>query len=97
MAPLIGHNTNLEDFPLMKDIYHEVASQEGIDIVFSDNEILKKYEFKGSYRAITVKPIGLKVLDLSEDELNKDKLKLKFEFSLGRGSYATMLLRELIK
>ncbi|MFX1276158.1 MAG: tRNA pseudouridine(13) synthase TruD [Promethearchaeota archaeon] len=97
VAPLIGYNTKLEDFPLMKDIFQEVASQEKIDINFLDNDILNEYEFKGSYRAITVKPIGLKVIELSDDEFNNDKLKLKIEFSLGRGSYATMLLRELIK
>jgi len=97
IAPLIGYNTNLDEFPLMKDIYHNIAVKEGIELDFLNNEILNKFEFKGSYRAITVKPIGLKIIGLSKDELNDNKMKLKIEFSLVRGCYATMLLRELIK
>ncbi|GAG49518.1 unnamed protein product, partial [marine sediment metagenome] len=30
-------------------------------------------------------------------DLNQDKIKVKIEFSLQKGSYATMLLRELNK
>ena len=97
IAPLIGYNTDLEDFPFMKDIYQDVASEEGIKLDFVNNEILKKYEFKGSYRPITVKPIGLKILEYSKDEFYESKMKLKIEFSLVRGCYATMLLREIIK
>ena len=97
IAPLIGYSTNLEDFPLMKEIYREVSSEEGIKLDFKNNEILKKYEFKGSYRPITMKPIGLKTIEFSKDELDDTKMKLKLEFSLVRGCYATMLLRELIK
>ncbi len=97
IAPLIGYNTELEEFPLMKKIYMDVASEEGIKLDFLSNEILKKYEFKGSYRPIIVKPIGLKIIEFSKDELNDSKMKLKIEFSLVRGCYATMLLRELIK
>lgn len=97
IAPLIGYNTNLEEYPLMKDIFQEVISQEGIKIDFLNNEVLKKFDFKGSYRAITVKPVGVKISEFSDDDLNEKKKKLKIEFSLVRGSYATMLLRELIK
>ena len=44
-----------------------------------------------------VKPIGQKILELEEDDLFPNNMRLKIEFSLQKGSYATILLRELIK
>ena len=64
--------------------------------IFSDNIIMER-EFKGSIRALTVKPTMLKVLKFTDDDLNPGKYKIKIEFSLQRGSYATMLIRELMK
>ena len=55
------------------------------------------YEFKGSFRPIMVKPIGLKNLEYSSDDLFPDRYKMKIEFSLQKGSYATLLLREIVK
>jgi len=46
---------------------------------------------------MNVKPTGLKILELTDDDRNPGKKKVKFEFSLQKGSYATMLLREFIK
>ncbi|MHA2184440.1 MAG: tRNA pseudouridine(13) synthase TruD [Promethearchaeota archaeon] len=37
------------------------------------------------------------MIELADDDLNPQKKKLKIEFSLQKGSYATMLIRELIK
>jgi tRNA pseudouridine13 synthase len=54
-------------------------------------------EFKGSIRALTVKPTLLKILEFKDDDLNPGKYKIKIEFSLQKGSYATMLIRELMK
>jgi len=36
-------------------------------------------------------------LELADDDLNPGKKKIKFEFSLQKGTYATMLIREFIK
>jgi len=58
---------------------------------------LRDHDFKGAFRAITVKPFGLNLLEFTEDNIFQEKFKLKLEFSLQKGSYATMLLRELIK
>jgi tRNA(Glu) U13 pseudouridine synthase TruD len=43
------------------------------------------------------KPMGLNLLEYGNDDEFKKKKKLKLEFSLKKGSYATMLLRELMK
>ena len=46
---------------------------------------------------MVVKPRGLRLLEIKDDEINSSKKKIKIEFSLQKGSYATMLIREFIK
>jgi len=97
VIPLIGYNTNLDDFPLMKSLLLEILDKEQISAEIFNNELLYTYEFKGSFRPIIVKPLGLKILEYTEDDIFQNKNKLKIEFSLQKGSYATLLLREIIK
>jgi tRNA(Glu) U13 pseudouridine synthase TruD len=97
VIPIIGYNTNLNDFPLIKSIFEDIVQQEGINPNIFRNELLYQFEFKGAFRAMTTKPIGLRFIELEEDELFPGNKKLKFEFSLNKGSYATMVIRELIK
>ncbi len=97
VMPLIGYDTNLDDFPLMKSLLLEILDREQISAEIFKNELLYTYEFKGSFRPIIVKPIGLKILEFTEDDIFQNKNKLKIEFSLQKGSYATLLLREIIK
>jgi tRNA pseudouridine13 synthase len=95
--PLIGYNTNLDDFPTIKPFMLEILENEGISAEIFSNKLLQTYEFKGSFRPIVIKPLGLKILDFSEDDVFRNKYKLKIEFSLQKGSYATLLLREIVK
>ena len=97
VIPIIGKLTNLDDFPLMGSIFREIAKKEKINEGFFKSELVDENKFKGSIRAMTVKPWDLKMLELTEDNLNKDRKKIKIEFSLQKGSYATMLIREIIK
>lgn len=97
VAPLVGINANLDEFPLMKTFFDEIIQREGIDISIFNSELFEKYKLKGSFRPICMKPSGLKIIELTKDELHIDKMKLKIEFSLVRGSYATLILRELMK
>ena len=97
IMPIIGNTTKLESFPLMKKLFEETIKTEKFDknilYIKSNTEL----EIKGSIRAITAKPTALKLLEFANDELNPGKMKIKFGFSLQKGSYATMLIRELIK
>jgi tRNA pseudouridine13 synthase len=97
VIPIVGYNTNLSDFPLMSKIFEEVIQREKINYNIFNSELLYQYEFKGSFRAMVIKPIGLKIIEFEEDEYFKGSKKLKIEFSLVKGTYATMLLRELMK
>ncbi|MHA1293456.1 MAG: tRNA pseudouridine(13) synthase TruD [Promethearchaeota archaeon] len=97
IVPIVGYDTNLDEFPLMKNIFEEILKKEKINKNIFKSELLYRYDFKGTFRALTVKPIGLKFIHLKNDDIFPGKKKLKFEFSLPKGSYATMLLRELMK
>ena len=97
VIPIIGKLTNLDDFPLMGSIFREIAKKEKINEDFFKSELVDENKFKGSIRAMTVKPWDLKMLELTEDNLNNERKKIKIEFSLQKGSYATMLIREIIK
>lgn len=96
ILPIIGSVTNLDEFPLMKLFFNEIARYIKIDNIF-DKEVTFETEYKGSIRAMTAKPISLKMLEFANDDFNPGKLKIKLEFSLQKGSYATMLIREIIK
>jgi len=97
VIPLIGYDTNIEEFPLINQLLKELSNEEGIESSIFKNDLLVDYDFKGTFRAMMVKPIGLKLLEFGSDDEFKKKNILKLEFSLKRGSYATMLLRELMK
>ena len=97
VAPLVGLDADLNEFPLMKTLFDEIIEREGIDINIFSSELFDKYKLKGSFRPICMKPSGLKIVELAEDEFHVDKKKLIIEFSLVRGAYATMILRELMK
>ena len=97
VAPLVGYNTDLDDFPYMKTLFLEIIKNDHISLNLFRNKLLEMYEFKGSFRPIIVKPIGLKYLEYSLDDLFPDRYKMKIEFSLQKGSYATLLLREIVK
>ena len=97
VIPLIGYDTNIEKFPLINELLTELLIEENIDSSIFKNQLLVDYDFKGAYRSLTAKPTGLKLLEFGSDNEFKGKNKLKLEFSLKRGSYATMLLRELMK
>jgi len=95
--PLIGYNTNLNEFPSIKSLVLEIMDNEGISSDIFSSKLLETYEFKGSFRPIIIKPLGLKILEYTADDLFQNRYKLKIEFSLQKGSYATLLLREIIK
>lgn len=97
VAPIIGYDTDLDEFPLMKKLFGTFRKEENIDLEIFNSKPLERFNLKGTIRAIQAFPIGLKLLDFDDDERYENKNKVKFEFSLNKGTYATMLIRELVK
>jgi len=97
VAPLIGYDTDLKNFPFFEKLFNDLLEEENFDVSIFNSDYLKKFEFKGAFRAIMNKPSEFQILEIGEDDTFSGKMKMKVKFSLKSGSYATMLLRELMK
>ena len=97
IVPLVGYNTNLDEFPYIKTLFLDIIKNDRISLNLFKNKLLEMYEFKGAFRPIIAKPVGLKILEYSMDDFFPNRYKMKIEFSLQKGSYATLLLREIVK
>ena len=99
LAPVLGYKTNLSDYPIFDEIYKEILNEEQFLLSdFMQNE-RKLYNFEGTHRAIFIRPSNLEVTQafITNKFPNLDPNGIKLEFSLPKGSYATILLNELRK
>ena len=97
IAPLIGYDTDLKRFPFFEQLFIDLLKEEDFNVSIFNSDYLKEFEFKGAFRAIMNKPSGSQILEIGEDDIFSGKMKIKIKFSLKSGSYATMMLRELMK
>jgi len=51
----------------------------------------------GGERKLLLKPKNLKIIEISKDEFNEGKLKATISFTLPSGSYATVILKEIME
>jgi len=99
LAPIIGYKTQLADFPAFKPIYETILKEENFQTSVFHSIFVSEIEFEGTTRPIIQKPSGLTVSQahmIGKPTLF-DPNGLSVEFSLPKGTYATMLIRELIK
>ena len=83
--PLIGYDTELSSGP-EGDIEKKIMEDEEINKKDFNLSSDRRMGSSGDYRIISVLPVDFKII-------GKNKIK----FSLGKGVYATSLLREFIK
>lgn len=94
--PIVGYNTVLKGSPYEKAILN-IMRKDGIGL---ESFKIKEFPYlssKGTYRKCFAKYKKFRILAVEEDELNVDKIKITVKFELGKGSYATSLLREFMK
>jgi len=90
LAPLIGFNYLLEGNTWIDDIYEKILSREGIDIKSFYMRIYPYFKFYVEFR-----PLLLKVRRFRITRMNEREVVLRFR--LDKGSYASIVLREIIK
>ncbi len=73
------------------DIIRQILKQEGIDPHMFKLKHLPEISLEGTYRQASIKPTIEKL------EIDKQNKTVRLAFKLSRGSYATILLREIIK
>ncbi|MBT3814481.1 tRNA pseudouridine(13) synthase TruD [Candidatus Woesearchaeota archaeon] len=93
--PLIGFNDGLVTEEV-KEIIDEIMKKEKLkhsDFIIKQ---IPELSLEGDLRNAFVDVKDLKIGKTEKDELNTGKKKVKVYFSLGKGSYATMVVRKLI-
>ncbi|MCK4973372.1 MAG: tRNA pseudouridine(13) synthase TruD, partial [Candidatus Heimdallarchaeota archaeon] len=94
-APIIGRKTVLSGD--VKNIYEEILNEEEIEMNLFQNQIVQKIGGQGTFRTISLLPNNLQIENVQEDEINSTKTKAEISFKIPKGSYATELLREIMK
>ncbi len=91
--PIIGYKTVLPDNELF-DFTKELLDQDGVEQQQFIVPVIPSLKFSGSRRPLAIKPKNFSYG--IEADANKNKC-LIIKFSLGSGSYATIVLREFMK
>ncbi|KYK27339.1 hypothetical protein AYK26_03715 [Euryarchaeota archaeon SM23-78] len=92
--PLIGFATEIKDKEL-KRVVNRIMRNEQIDYNDFVIRAIPELSSEGSERNLFEEVKDLDIGELEDDELNKGKKKVKISFSLGKGCYATEVVKEL--
>jgi len=93
--PLIGFATEIEDKELNSSVDRILQSED----VTKDDFVIRaipELSSAGSERKLFAEVNNLSIGELEDDDLNPDKKKIKITFSLGKGSYATEVIKALL-
>ena len=94
--PLIGYDSTLpEDRP--GDLVKKVLRDEEIDPGMFRLRSIPEISSRGTPRPILLRISDLEILEIGRDEYSENATKLTVSFSLPKGSYATVVLREFMK
>jgi len=92
--PVPGYDTELSD-GVIGQIERDVIDSEGVDLDAFSIESCPRLASKGVMRNILL-PADVR-FDVALDELTEDRVKVELRFFLPKGSYATTVLREVMK
>ncbi len=95
-APIIGGKIK-ELKGVTKTIYEKILEEENIDIELFKREYVEKLGVQGTYRPILVEPEDFQIISVEKDEMFENSVKAQVKFRLEKGSYATVILREIQK
>ena len=79
------------------EIEREALAEEGIELKEFQVKEFSEVSSKGTRKQIALFPEKLELKAVEEDEFTEGKLKAMVSFYLGKGNYATTVLREIMK
>ena len=94
--PLIGFKQHPSQ-GLQGEIEKQILQEEDIGMENFKIKGLPEISLRGELRTATVPLNNFLIEEISEDQVNPSKHKAEVSFTLYRGSYATIVLRELMK
>ena len=92
--PVPGYETSISDGTI-GEIEREVLESEGVVLNQFKVECCPRLRSKGVMRNVVL-PTKIE-FNVSNDEVNKGFVKVELRFYLQKGSYATSILREIMK
>jgi tRNA pseudouridine13 synthase len=94
--PLIGYDSTL---PTNKpgELVEKILREEELNPSMFRLQSIPEMSSRGMVRLILLNVNDLKVSNIGEDEYSENAIKLTISFSLPKGSYATIVLREFMK
>jgi len=94
LLPVPGYDSALPDPPVRRMV-EEVLTEEQIGLSDLRVRQMRRISAHGVERAAFVRPENLAVAAAEDDELYPGKKRLRLDFFLPRGSYATLLVKRL--
>ncbi len=95
-APLFGFETKFSDGKA-GEIEKKIIGQEGVSLREFRVLQLPEASSAGGRKKIALFPQKTEIKKIEKDELNEEKTKVILYFELEKGSYATVVLREIMK
>lgn len=95
--PLVGFGTELNEFPEMKKIIEDILEKEKIGLNDFIIKQIPELSQEGGLRKIFIEVKDFKILEKGDDKLNEGKKKFEISFTLPKGSYGTMVVKEIFK
>ncbi len=77
------------------EVYSELLAEEDLSRLDFANKQLKELNLEGDSRKMLMDAHGFVIDGPEHDELNPGKKKTRVRFKLGKGSYATMVIRQI--
>ena len=97
-VPLVGFSGKMEDVPVeIQQVIDTLLDEEGIHYADFIIKQIPELTLEGELRKMFVRIKELQVGSLEDDDLNVGKKKILIRFTLGKGSYATMVVRALME
>ena len=94
--PYFGYLMKLPKNPIVLDALRQIFSEEKLNLSDFRVDGMEILASKGGYRNAFGSAHDFSVIDISEDELNQGRNKITVTFTLPKGSYATVFLKEFI-
>jgi tRNA pseudouridine13 synthase len=92
--PIVGFGTELED-PVVRGITLRILNEDDINQRSFIIKEIPELTSEGNTRRIFAEVSDMSIGKLEDDDLNKGRKKVLVKFRLGKGSYATMVIKEM--
>jgi tRNA(Glu) U13 pseudouridine synthase TruD len=92
--PTAGRKPCFQD-ELSGQLFSELLAEKGLTLSSFRTRVLRLVGFRSFLRPAAAFPKNLKIIEAGDDELYPHWKKITLSFELGRGSYATILVKRL--